>query len=72
MSHGCASTFPRAPVKKLSTHSTSQPRLVDEVIASDAARNLKGAAWLFGDHIPLQQLAGIALIIGEIAMVARS
>jgi multidrug transporter EmrE-like cation transporter len=28
--------------------------------------------WLFGDHITLQRLAGIALIIGGIVMVARS
>jgi hypothetical protein len=30
---------------------------MSHVIASDAARNLKGAAWLFGDHIRLQRVS---------------
>jgi multidrug transporter EmrE-like cation transporter len=28
--------------------------------------------WLFGDHISLQRLAGIALVVGGIVLVARS
>jgi multidrug transporter EmrE-like cation transporter len=31
-----------------------------------------GGWWFFGDHITLQRLAGITLIVGGIVMVARS
>ena len=31
-----------------------------------------GGWWLFGDHVSVQRLAGIALVVGGIALVAQS